>query len=53
MRKEKKNKPKKMDLDTMIKKLHEIFQDINDSAKLIEEGIKKMKKNNQNLVLPN
>jgi len=53
MRKEKKNKQKKMDWNTMIKKLQEIFQDINDSAKLIEEGIEKIKKNNQNLVLPN
>ena len=53
MRKEKKNKQKKMDWETMIKKLHEVFQDINDSAKLIEEGIKKFKQNNQNLVLPN
>lgn len=53
MRKGKKNKPKKMDWNTMIKKLHEVFQDINDSAKLIEEGINKFKQNNQNLVLPN
>jgi hypothetical protein len=53
MRKSKKrNKQKKMDWDTMIKKLHQFFEDINDSAKLIEESLKKMKNNNPNLVLP-
>ncbi|MFX1339166.1 MAG: hypothetical protein ACFFDK_11205 [Promethearchaeota archaeon] len=53
MRKSKKKDSKKMDWETMIKKMYEIFQDINDSAKLIEESLKKIQKNNPNLKLPN
>lgn len=53
MKKAKKNKQKKMDWDTIIKKLHEVFQEINDNAKLIEESLKKKKQNKPNLALPN
>ena len=54
MRKEKKTKQKNMDWDSMIKKMHEIFQNINDSAKQMEESLKKLKESKQNyyLVLP-
>ena len=52
MKKTKKGKKKKMDFEDMIKKLGEIFQEINDNAKLIEDSVKKLKNAKYNLILP-